>query len=447
MKKTGSFVIRKFIVTAVTCVALGLFSSLSEANEKGAAERLQTYVTELASDKYEGRGAGYPGELAAAHYIADQFRKIGLVPIHADLDGVDGYLQSFDIHMLESPIPWQVQTSQNVVGVLRGTAQAGEAIVIGAHYDGQGMEGQALLGREVGEGSAESEGGNDDSIWNSAVDNAVSIASILEIAEQISQPGVRPGRTVIFVAFGAEESALDGSAHYAEHTLGTKSGVKAMLNVEKLVGDTDAELLYVSYDSSPIFPTVRDVVVEKSGINLHPFYPGVIANTDHYPFYMRNVPAVTIGTGSVENVHLATDHASAIDYELLAQRTDFVREFLLELASVDDQFIFAGDTSGKLGATGGPATVEELRIRGYDVDAGFKVAAIISGSPADQAGLIPGDLIVAVNDVPIQRQTYYQGLEDLLEDDDGCGEVRLTVGRRNMRTDISIDGGACAESD
>ncbi len=446
MKETINFDIRKFSVTAFACAALGLIYSPSVASEEGSAERLQAYVAELASDKYEGRGAGYPGELAAARYIADQFRTIGLGPINTDPDGVDGYLQSFDIHALESPTPWQVQTSQNVVGILRGTALAGEAIVIGAHYDGQGMDGQALLGREVGERLPESEGKADDNIWNSAVDNAVSIASILEIAEQISQPGVRPSRTVIFVAFGAEESGLDGSAYFAAHTLGTKSGAKAMLNLEKLVGDIDAELLYVSYDSSPVFPAVRDAAVERSGINLHPFYPGVIANSDHYPFYMSNVPAVTIGTGSIENVHLATDHASEIDYELLAQRTDLVREFLLELANVDDQFVFTGDTSGKLGATGGPATVEELRIRGYDVDAGFKVAAIISGSPADQAGLIPGDLIVAVNDMPIQRQSFYQGLEDLLEDDAGCGEVHLTVGRRNTRTEISINAGTCVES-
>src|SRR5918912_559763 len=48
------------------------------ANDEPSVERLRAHITYLASDKLEGRRTGTPGAEAAAQYIADEFKRLGL---------------------------------------------------------------------------------------------------------------------------------------------------------------------------------------------------------------------------------------------------------------------------------------------------------------------------------------------------------------------------------
>ncbi|MGZ3854436.1 MAG: hypothetical protein ACXVBX_16700, partial [Flavisolibacter sp.] len=61
--------------------------------DKQLVSNLQHHIQFLADDKLEGRRTGTQGEAAAANYISDQFKKIGLVP-----KGTNGYLQPFDVN-------------------------------------------------------------------------------------------------------------------------------------------------------------------------------------------------------------------------------------------------------------------------------------------------------------------------------------------------------------
>ena len=69
-----------------------LIASVAVAQQAGlepAAEKLQQYVSYLASDKLDGRRTGTAGANEAARYIAGEFEKLGLRP------GGNRYLQSF----------------------------------------------------------------------------------------------------------------------------------------------------------------------------------------------------------------------------------------------------------------------------------------------------------------------------------------------------------------
>jgi Zn-dependent M28 family amino/carboxypeptidase len=84
----------------------------------------------------------------------------------------------------------------NVLAKLPGRgARAGESLVFGAHYDHEGI------------GTPE----NGDSIYNGAEDNASGTTAVLGAAEAIARSGVRPGRSIVFAAFTAEEEGLLGS--------------------------------------------------------------------------------------------------------------------------------------------------------------------------------------------------------------------------------------------
>jgi hypothetical protein len=191
-----------------------------------------------------------------------------------------------------------------------------------------------------------------------------------------------------------------------------------MINLEKVVGDSDAEFLYVSYGTNSIFEDIRKLADTLSNIKLTPFYPGIIANTDHYAFTQRSIPAITIGTGSRINVHTALDHADNLDYVLLKNRSQYILNYLIQLANSSGNFTFEGDLSSLLGVSGGLATNEEKLMRNFDGEVAFKVTSVVKDSKGYISGLIPGDLIVAIDDKPIKHQKFYQGLEDVIGESD-----------------------------
>src|SRR4029453_15731931 len=90
------------------------------------------------------------------------------------------------------------RTAVNVIGILPGRdpALAGEAVVLGAHYDHLGFTGGA--------------------IYRGADDNASGTAVVVGLARAFAAAGALD-RTLVFVLFGAEEIGLIGSGHYVRH--------------------------------------------------------------------------------------------------------------------------------------------------------------------------------------------------------------------------------------
>src|SRR5438270_1875592 len=82
------------LLLVVICAAT-LHAQTASAQSNGpSAERLREIVTYLASDKLDGRRTGTPGAEAAAQYIADEFKRIGLRPgVSVDVRLGDGQNQ------------------------------------------------------------------------------------------------------------------------------------------------------------------------------------------------------------------------------------------------------------------------------------------------------------------------------------------------------------------
>ena len=166
----------------------------------------------LASDSFEGRMAGTPGEEKAAAYIAERFRAAGLTA------PAGGFLQGFMVDQAPKPPPAstvklpagqryfieQVNkrgkfTAYNVVGKVQGRAPDGRAVVVMAHYDHLGIC---------------APDGSPDRICNGAVDNASGVAAMLAVAERVAK--MRLDRDVWFVATSAEEWGLLGAKAFAD---------------------------------------------------------------------------------------------------------------------------------------------------------------------------------------------------------------------------------------
>jgi len=152
---------------------------------------VRRHLYTLASDAMEGRKSGTAGIEKAAKYIENEFKRIGLTTF----EGLETYRQTFSFKPRGGP---KEITSANIIGVLEGKSKKEEYVIISAHYDHLGMQKQGV----------------GDLIYNGANDDASGVAGVLALASHFMKVGNE--RTLVFVAFTAEEMGLMGSTHFGK---------------------------------------------------------------------------------------------------------------------------------------------------------------------------------------------------------------------------------------
>ena len=108
-----------------------------------------------------------------------------------------------------------------MLGVIEGNTPQ-EIVVVGAHYDHLGMDGN-LVG---------------DAIYNGADDNASGVAAVLQIAQAFLATGVQPARTVIFALWDGEEKGLLGPAYFVQ-SFREMAHIKGYLNFDMIGRNSD----------------------------------------------------------------------------------------------------------------------------------------------------------------------------------------------------------------
>jgi hypothetical protein len=386
-----------FLFIAVVLVEPGAARQERDTSRGITADDVKRHVVELAGDAYEGRNAGYAGERRAAEYITAEFKRIGLTPA----GDAGGYQQPFSFHAMHPVTPWEVLRSQNVLARIDGVDPSlrKEIVVIGAHYDGQGRTGQADPFRLNAPGANPA-----DEIWNSANDNAASVAALLEIARQMKRAGVAPKRTVLFIAFGAEEPGMNGSIHYVAHPIAPLSDHVAMINIEKIGRVPDKPFNTNGHATSPVWDEVLKTAQVQAGAVIAPGNPFVIPESDHYAFAISRIPAIMLIVSGAPDSHLPSDTADRIDFDRVAQAARLVMQVSIDLASRSARPAFSPSPIPDLGLSAHLATPAEADARGVpDPYSGLKVTGVIAGLPAAAAGLQPGDLIVDIANSQFKR--------------------------------------------
>ena len=160
-----------------------------------------------------------------------------------------------------------------------------EAVLIGGHYDHLGF-GPAV---------------NGDSIYNGAVDNASGVAGVLALAEAFTRSGTRTDRSLLFMAFGAEESGLLGSGAYVERPTLPLRDLAAVINIDglELLGRT-ADIGALGRDQSTL-GRVFDAAARAEGMrvaeNPDAALKGFFFRSDHFPFVKAGVPSLSLEGG------------------------------------------------------------------------------------------------------------------------------------------------------
>jgi len=415
----------------------------AQASPPITADAVKRHTVSLADDTYEGRGAGYPGERRAADYIAGEFRKIGLSPA-----GDSGtFFQDFTFHVFHPVTPWEVLASRNVIGRIEGADPTlrREIVVVGAHYDGQGKTGQAEPFRVVSAGAAASP---PDEIWNSANDNAASVAAVIEIARAMKHSVVPPKRTVLFIAFGAEEHGMTGSIYYVAHPVAPLADHVGMINLEKIGRLPDKPFNTVGNATSPAWTEILKAGQQQIRSSVVMTSPFAVPESDHYPFAASHVPAIMLMVSGAPDGHLATDSADRIDFDRVAEAAQFVAGATTDLASRPQRPVFAPPPFFDMGVSGHLALPAEADARGVAAPfSGLKVTGVIPGTPGAASGLQPGDLITDIGTYQFRRDDTLQSLmamqQDTMQGKRGLVlPMKVRRGERWLDLTMNLKGGA-----
>jgi hypothetical protein len=186
-----------------------------------------------------------------------------------------------------------------------------------------------------------------DSIRNGADDDGSGTVSILEVAEALAQPGMRPRRSILFVSHTAEEAGLLGSNWYTAHATVPVDSIVAEID-QDMVGRgkptdmprgngtiaADAQYLEVigakrlskefgdtveAVNARQPLPFTFDYTYDAPG---HPLR--YYCRADHYNYAKYGIPAMAISRGEHLDYHQVTDEAQYINYPDLARVSKMV---------------------------------------------------------------------------------------------------------------------------
>lgn len=233
-----------------------------------------TDVEWLCAPARAGRGSFQPGGRLAADYMARQLAAAGL-------------------EVVRQPIG---AGADNVIGVKRGGP---EAVLVSAHYDHLGVD---AAGR----------------VYPGADDNASGAAVLLGMARAAASR--RFDKTVLFVAFGAEEAGLVGSGAYIADPLWPLDRTAAVINFD-MVGrnffgwgaNRPGAAAIVGLEGHPALAAAARAAAARADLDLVSVPAHLVElfgfedRTDDWWFRRRGVLSIHISTGLHGDYHQPSD--------------------------------------------------------------------------------------------------------------------------------------------
>jgi Zn-dependent M28 family amino/carboxypeptidase len=286
------------------------------------SQELQELLYVYASDYFEGRETGTPGQKKAIDFLTHFYSTHSIQPAKGSIN----YLQPMALN-----IKGNIVETENVVAIIKGSEFPDEYIVISSHLDHVGIQG--------GE------------IHNGADDDGSGTVALLEIAEAFQTAvaeGQGPKRSIVFLHVTGEEKGLLGSKYYTDNPLYPLSQTMVNLNID-MVGrldpkreDKDPRYVYLigsdklSLDLHEISETVNQKYMQykldytyNDDQDPNRFY----YRSDHYNFAKNNIPVIFYLNGTHDDYHRPSDTPEKINYPILAERTQLIFYTAWELAN------------------------------------------------------------------------------------------------------------------
>ena len=394
-------------------LTLSLLISFSVSSQQTNQESFKKDVEYLASEKLEGRFPGTNGEQLAANYIAEKFEKFGLTKL------TDSYFQSFNFTLPSSPheeVKFNQDTdtkinSKNIIAFIDNKKK--NTVIIGAHYDHIGYGGQYSLDRGINE------------IHNGADDNASGTAMLLSLAKQLNNKN-DVENNYLFIAFSAEELGLIGSRYFVNSDVFNKESINFMINLD-MVGrlNVEKELSIFGVGTSSIFKQVVNSM--NNNFKLKIIEDGT-GPSDHTSFYNKDIPVLFFHTGSHENYHRPSDDVNLINYKGMSEISNYIIDIIDELETYN-KLEFKETISNQPTVARFNVSLRVMPDYVFEGD-GMKASQIIKGGPADDAGLIDGDVIIMLGENEVKDVYDYMNSLSKFEKGDSTKVIVLRSGKK-----------------
>jgi hypothetical protein len=293
--------------------------------------------------------------------------------------------------------------THNVGGVLRGKgALADEWIVVGAHYD------------HVGYGAFGADPSNRGKVHPGADDNASGTSGMLVLTRRLTDaykaaPEGANLRSVLFLAFSAEEMGLNGSRAYVKKPSIAADKVDVMLNMDMIGRMRASELVVGGIESAKDFGAKLEPFFKESGLTIYAD-PSGRGPSDHASFFGAGIPVMFFFSGVHDIYHKPGDMGYTVDPRGVPAILDLVEKIALWRAGSESRLEFQN---------GAPRVSPPPRVadaapggndRGYapvrlgiqpgmteDGESGILVESVSPNTSAADGGIKPGDILLSWN--------------------------------------------------
>ena len=227
-------------------------------------------------------------------------------------------------------------SSENVLGFIEGGDFKNEIIVISAHYDHLGKDGNMIFN-----------GADDDGSGTSAILN---LAKVFATAKK---EGHGPKRSLLFIAFSGEEKGLLGSDYYVNNPAFPLKNTVCDLNIDMIGREDDKykgnpNYIYV-IGSDKLSSEFDQSSKEKNNLycNLQLDYMyndeqdknRYYYRSDHYNFAKNGIPVIFYFNGVHADYHKETDEVEKIDFAKMEKITRLVFYTAWEVANREKRIV------------------------------------------------------------------------------------------------------------
>ena len=216
---------------------------------------------------------------------------------------------------------------RNVVGVLVGSDPRlrDEVVVLGAHLDHLGVEA--------------------DGLHPGANDNASGVSAVIEIARTLGALPLplKPRRTVVLVAFDAEEIGRLGSAYYVANPPLPLDRTTLMINFDMIGRNEPDHVWAVATRSSPALHQLHQEANRHVGLRLKHPENMRLTRSDHGAFFRAGVPVCYFFGGLHDGYHSPRDTPDLVSCEKVARIARLALLTAWGAANRDEPLGFAGD--------------------------------------------------------------------------------------------------------
>lgn len=270
-------------------------------------ENLIQNIKTLSSDAFEGRRTASTGATKAKNYIIEHYKKLNVLPLGETFE------QSFSFKSIKE------YNATNVLGLIKGTENTNEYIVLSAHYDHEGVK--------------------NGQIYNGADDDASGVSALFAFAEYFTKNP--PKHNVILAAFDAEELGLKGAYYFVEDNKEKKKDIVLNLNMDMISRSDKNQLFAVGTRYYPkLKPTIEnfkhlgkvDLLIGHEGLDKGDNWT---FSSDHAAFHKAKIPFIYFGVADHEDYHKPTDDFEKIDQQFYKDAVQTIITVFIQLDSLD----------------------------------------------------------------------------------------------------------------